>query len=56
MFVKAVAGHMYVIHVVDEARDFYVLFRVDSIERGDSCTISWRLIPSPVAASAKQED
>ena len=47
LFVKAVIGHMYVIHVVDPASDFYALFRVEALERGDKCTISWRLIPSP---------
>jgi hypothetical protein len=47
MFVKAIVGHMYVIHVVDETRDFYVLFRVESLERGDNCTISWRRIEPP---------
>jgi len=49
IFVKAVAGHMYIIHVVDDSRDFYALFRVESIERGDRCTLSWKLIPAPVA-------
>lgn len=47
LFVKAVAGHLYVIHVVDDVRDFYALFRVEALERGDNCTISWQLIPSP---------
>jgi hypothetical protein len=45
LFVKAIAGHMYVIHVVDDSRDFYALFRVEALQRGDSCTVSWRLIP-----------
>ena len=45
--VKAAAGHLYVIHVVDDSRDFYALFRVDSVERGDNCTISWQFIPPP---------
>jgi hypothetical protein len=54
MFVKAIPGHMYVIHVVDDVRDFYVLFRVESIERGDNCTISWRLIPTPENTASKQ--
>jgi hypothetical protein len=53
MFVRAVIGHMYVIHVVDEARDFYALFRVEALQRGDNCTISWRLIPTPVTNSVK---
>jgi hypothetical protein len=47
LFVKAVIGHLYVIHVVDESRDFYALFRVENLERGDNCTISWRLISPP---------
>jgi hypothetical protein len=46
-FVKAIAGHLYVIHVVDDTRDFYALFRVESLARGDNCTISWRFIPPP---------
>jgi hypothetical protein len=52
VFVKAVAGHMYVIHVVDETRDFYALFRVESVERGDNCTISWKPIPAPATPTA----
>jgi hypothetical protein len=48
LFVKAIAGHVYVIHVVDASRDFYALFRVDALERGDNCTISWKLIPEPM--------
>lgn len=47
LFAKAIVGHMYVIHVVDPSSDFYALFRVEALERGDKCTISWRLIPSP---------
>jgi len=47
MFVKAIAGHMYVIHVVDDVDDFYVVFRVEEIERGSNCTISWRMVPAP---------
>jgi hypothetical protein len=48
LFVKAIAGHMYVIHVVDDSRNFYALFRVEALERGDYCTISWKLIPDPL--------
>ncbi len=44
---KAVLGHIYVIHVVDDKRDFYALFRIESLQRGDNCTISWKLIPPP---------
>ena len=45
-FVKAVVGHMYVVHVVDEVSDYYALFRVDALENG-ACTVSWKLIPPP---------
>ncbi len=48
IFAKALLGHVYVIHVVDETRDFYALFRVEALEKGDSCTFSWKLIPEPV--------
>lgn len=54
LYVKVVIGHMYVIHVVDDTRDFYALFRVEALERGDYCTVSWRLVPVP-DASAKTE-
>jgi len=47
LFVKAVADHVYVIHVVDESRDFYALFRVEALQRGDQVEVSWRLIPEP---------
>jgi hypothetical protein len=45
--IRAIPGHMYVVHVVDDKRDFYALFRVDALQRGDNCTISWKMIPSP---------
>jgi hypothetical protein len=47
MFTKAIAGHIYAIHVVDDTRDFYALFRVESLERGDNCAVSWRFSPPP---------
>ena len=47
IFVKAIVGHMYVMRVKDSVSDFYVVFRVESIERGDNCTLSWQLVPSP---------
>jgi hypothetical protein len=46
LFVKAIVGHMYVIHVVDENADFYALFRVDALNEG-ACNVSWKLIPAP---------
>lgn len=53
VFVKAVVGHMYVIHVVDDSRDFYVLFRVEEVKRGDSVTFTWREIPGPTNPAVK---
>lgn len=47
VFVKAIVGHMYVIHVVDHVNDFYALFRVEAIERGDYCRVSWKFIDPP---------
>jgi hypothetical protein len=44
---RAVLDHIYVIHVVDDRRDFYALFRVEALQRGDNCTISWKMIPPP---------
>lgn len=55
MFVKAVVGHMYAIHVVNDTRDYYVLFRVEALTRGDNCTISWRLAPAPAETVRKQK-
>ena len=46
LFVKAIVGHMYVIHVVDDQSDFYAVFRVDALQEG-ACDISWKLIPTP---------
>jgi hypothetical protein len=47
VFVKAVVGHMYVIRIVDDHRDFYALFRVEALERGDYCVVSWKPIDAP---------
>jgi hypothetical protein len=46
-FAKAKVGHMYLMHVKNDEADFYVLFRVDQLEQGEQCTISWKLIPAP---------
>jgi hypothetical protein len=53
LFAKAIVGHVYVIHVVDDSRDFYALVRVEALEKGDNCTVSWKLIPEPVNQSGK---
>ena len=53
IYVKAIVGHMYVIRVVDNDSDFYVLFRVEEIVRGERCTISWKRIPPPEEDGSK---
>jgi hypothetical protein len=55
IFVKAVVGHIYAVHVVNDTRDYYVLFRVEALTRGDNCTISWRLAPAPVAETVRKQ-
>jgi hypothetical protein len=52
VFVKAVPGHMYVIRVVDADEDFYVLFRIESLVRGDNCTITWKRVPPPAQSAS----
>ena len=46
-FAKATVGNMYVMHVKDDQADFYVLFRIEQLEQGEQCTISWKRIPNP---------
>ena len=38
--VKAIVGHMYVVHTKDRDNDHYALFRVESLEPGKIVTIS----------------
>jgi hypothetical protein len=45
--VKAIFGHMYVVHTKDRDNDHYALFRVEAHEPGKSVTISWKLVASP---------
>jgi len=45
--VKAIVGHMYVVHSKDRDDDHYALFRVESLDPGKSVTISWKLIAAP---------
>jgi hypothetical protein len=47
--VRPVTGHMYVLHAKDHDSDFYVMFRVESLEPEGQCTISWKRVPSPDA-------
>src|SRR5215510_15697119 len=44
---KAVVGHVYEIHVKDDDSDLYALCRVEWLEPGDSCVISWVVVPAP---------
>jgi len=45
--VKAIVGHMYVVHTKDRDSDHYALFRVEALEPDTSVTISWKLMRSP---------
>lgn len=47
ILVKAVLGHMYVIHLVDSQVDSYILLHVDDLLAGDKCTISWKRVSAP---------
>lgn len=41
-FVATILGNMYLMRVVDKQNDFHVLFRVEELERGKRCVISWK--------------
>jgi hypothetical protein len=45
--VKAIVGHMYLVHSKDRDSDHYALFRVEALTPSQSVTISWKLIPDP---------
>jgi hypothetical protein len=47
VLVKAVAGHLYLLHSKHDKTDLYVMFRIDALKDGDECTISWKVVPSP---------
>jgi hypothetical protein len=49
VLVKAILGHMYLLHSNHDKVDLYVLFRVEEIKPSDECTISWKVVPSPEA-------
>lgn len=44
--VKAIVGHIYLLHTKDNDRDLYVMFRVESLKAGDEVTITWKVVPS----------
>ena len=45
--VKAIEGHVYMVHSRDTDTDLYVLFRVEKHVPGESVEITWKLIPPP---------
>ncbi len=49
--VGATQGHMYVVHTVNGITDLYSVFRVDWLEPGNQCVISWVNVPSPEGKS-----
>jgi hypothetical protein len=49
--VGATQGHMYVVHTVNGSADLYSVFRVDWLEPGNQCVISWVNVPSPEGKS-----
>ena len=47
VLVKAIIGHIYVVHTKTDKIDRYAMFRVETIDPKGVCTISWKLAPSP---------
>jgi len=45
--VKAIEGHMYMVHSRDSDTDLYTLFRVERLVPGESVVITWKVIPRP---------
>jgi hypothetical protein len=45
--VKAVEGHIYLVHTRDRDTDLYALFRVEKLVPGESVEITWKIIPAP---------
>jgi hypothetical protein len=45
---------MYVVHTRNNTTDLYSVFRVEWLEAGDQCVLSWVNVPSPEAASAER--
>ena len=46
-FVKAIEGHIYLVHTRDTNTDLYALFRVEKLEPGKRVEITWKVIPPP---------
>jgi hypothetical protein len=51
--VQAKVGHMYMMRAVRGRKKFYVMFRVDSLTRGDWCLLSWKKVQQPEEAIEK---
>jgi hypothetical protein len=45
--VKAIVGHMYLVHTRDRETDLYALFRVEKLDSTRSVEITWKVIPAP---------
>lgn len=45
--VKAILGHIYLIHVRDRDNNHYALFRIDRLIADESIDISWKVISPP---------
>lgn len=45
--VKAIEGHMYLVHTRDTDTNLYALFRVEKLIEGKSVDITWKVIPAP---------
>ena len=47
VLVKAISGHIYLLHSKHDKVDFYVLLRIEEMKPSDECTISWKIVRSP---------
>jgi hypothetical protein len=45
--VKAVEGHLYLVHARDRDTDLYALFRVEKLVPNQRVEITWKVIPKP---------
>jgi hypothetical protein len=52
--VPARQDHMYVLHTLNNSTNLYSIFRVDWLEPGDQCAISWVNVPSPEVGSTER--
>ena len=52
--IPARQGHMYVVHTLNDSTNLYSIFRVDWLEPGNQCVISWVNVPSPEVGSTER--